>query len=367
MSRHLLPRGYDPGGRLQMAEGRLSAHTAGGTAVEDLFLVHHYPPPDVTSLDALQITGTDASVATVSHEDVRALPTTDVVAVLECAGNGRGLLAHRTPGNQFGLGLFGQSRWRGARLTDLLDRAGFAEDQFATLVVRGADEGLTQPENSRDRFAKALPRGKALHPDTIVAWQVDGQALPAEHGGPMRLVVPGWYGIWWVKWPTQLVLTNHAYDEFDGFWQTRRYTYQDAGGTVLGVVRDQLPRAVLVSPREGAAVTDREPLQILAWAGEQRVTRVDVSVDDGDTWQSAALVERHGTWGWSRWETTLPDGLPRGLRRVAVRASDDGGRTQHREPAANRLGYGCNGIHVVQLDLVATPGPAQEPGSRTAR
>ncbi|CUR60800.1 putative Oxidoreductase, molybdopterin binding [metagenome] len=353
-SQRLLARTFEPGGRLQMAESRLAAHTEQGTPAEDLFLVHHYPRPDVSSLAKLVVVGSDGTSVTLGHDEIRELPRHDVLAVLECAGNGRGLRATRTPGNQFGLGLFGQSRWTGARLSDVLAAAGVADDTFASLIVSSLDEGVTQPEGSHDRFAKALPRDKVLHPDTLVAWQLDGEELPVEHGGPLRLVVPGWYGIWWAKWPEELRLSDEPYDAFDGFWQSTRYTYQDAEGNVQAVVRDQLPRAVVTSPADGADVSGEPELEILAWAGEYAVATVEVSVDDGVTWLPAELVGRAGSWGWSTWRATLT-GLPRGLRRVAVRARDDADRTQDWQPADNRLGYGNNGIHVVQLDLTAVP------------
>ncbi len=370
-AQRLLPRLYDPHGRLQMAEGRLASHRRDDTPVDDLFLVHHYPQPDVAAVDQLRVVGRDDSEVLVSHDAIRGLPRREVLAVLECAGNGRGLLAERAPGNQFGLGLFGQSTWAGASLADVLAAAGFAEDAWATVVLNGADDGVTQPENSHDRFAKALPRVKALHPDTILAWELDGGDLPDAHGGPMRLVVPGWYGIWWVKWPAEIVLSDVPYERFDGFWQSRRYTYQDPTGIVLSVVGEQLPRAVLVSPSDREEVTGDQPLRILAWAGESRVTTVELTVDDGSTWSGAIRVVpgTDSSWAWSHWEAALPAGLPRGLRRVGVRATDAAGRTQDWQPQPNRLGYGNNGIHVVELDLTA-PSPvttAPPPKGRTGK
>jgi hypothetical protein len=353
MTSSLLARLWEPSGRLQMAEGRLSAHTPEGTPVDDLFLVHHYQQPDGGGPDKIRFVGADGATSLLGDADLRALPTRDVVAVLECAGNGRGLRRDRAPGNQFGLGMFGQSRWTGPSLASVLEAAGLGDVPFESLVVSGADEGTTMPEDSHDRFAKALPRDKALHPDTIVAWQLDGQDVPVSHGGPLRLVVPGWYGIWWVKWPQEVRLSPSPSDEFDGFWQSRRYTYQDASGEVLAVVRDQRPRAVVTWPYDGAVVTGDASVEILAWAGEHSVAKVELSVDDGATWVPAHRLGSGSTWEWSRWHGRLPSGLPRGLRRVAVRATDAAGATQDWDGQRDRLGYGNNAIHVVQLDLVA--------------
>ena len=345
----LVPRSYDAAGRLQMAESRLEHHTAEGTAVERLFLVRHYAQPDTAGLRALTVVAEDGQESVVHHNELRGLPARTVMAVLECAGNGRGMLANRAPGNQFGLGLFGQNEWTGASLRDVL--GSMATDRsWETLVVSGLDEGHTMPEDSIDRFAKGLPREKALDPDTILAWEVDGKPVPDEHGGPVRLVVPGWYGIWWVKWPQRIELTTAP---FDGFWQNQRYTYQAPDGTVLAPVADQLPRAVLHSPSAGEYVNGQPPLDILAWAGGNDVALVEFTVDDGQTWLPADRTGDSGRWGWSRWTASLPAGLPRGLRRVAVRATDEGGRTQDWQPEPNRLGYGNNGIHAIEINLVA--------------
>lgn len=347
----LAPRSYDSAGRLQMAEGRLEHHTPEGTAVEDLFLVHHYDQPDTAGLKAVAVVTGDGQERIVTHDELRELPSRTVTAVLECAGNGRGMVARRAPGNQFGLGLFGQNEWTGVSLRDLLGTA-VSDQPWETVVVSGLDEGRTMPEDSHDRFAKGLPREKALDPDTILAWQLNGEPVPDEHGGPLRLVVPGWYGIWWVKWPRRIELTSTP---FHGFWQNQRYTYQAPDGTVIAPVAEQLPRAVLCAPAAGEYVTGESPLEILAWAGGTDVASVEFTVDDGETWHPADRAGDSGRWAWSRWSADLPAGLPRGLRRIAVRATDAGGRTQDWQPEPNRLGYGNNGIHAIEVNLVASP------------
>jgi DMSO/TMAO reductase YedYZ molybdopterin-dependent catalytic subunit len=331
-----------------MAEGHLESNVSGTTEIEDLFLVHHYARPDTAGLTTLTVVGTDGAEVSISHEKLRELPSRKVTAVLECAGNGRGLLARRAPGNQFGLGLCGQAQWEGTSLGRVLEEAGVDSD-FETAVASALDHGVTMPEGSHDRFAKGLPRHKALAADTILAWSVNGEPIPEDHGGPLRLVVPGWYGIWWVKWCQRIELTA---EQFSGFWQNQRYTYQTDDGTVVAPVADQRPRAVLVSPQPGARVHDGAELQFLAWAGEESIVLVEFSIDDGATWQSAEQVEDGGRWSWTRWAAELPPGLPRGVTRISVRATDSAGRQQAAQPDENRLGYGNNGIQVVEVKLV---------------
>ena len=346
----LSPRNYDKSGRLQMAEVPLSAHS--GMQSSAHFVVHHYEQPDVVSQDEVTVTNLEGVSWTLSLDALESLPSREVEAVIECAGNGRGLLKERAPGNQFGLGLFHQARWRGVSLKDVLAQ-GDSSGDWTTLVVDAADEGVTMPEDVHAGFGKGLPRAKALHPDTILAWEVNGEPLSPDHGAPLRLIVPGWFGIWWVKWVQSLRITSTAYD---GFWQKERYTYQSADGTVIAPVGAQLPRAVIVTPEQNDEVMDSDEISILAWAGENAVAAVEFTADDGLTWRIAEPVDTGGsTFTWSRFRAAVPSGLPRGRRKFSVRAIDGTGRTQSWEPATNRLGYGNNGIQTVEVQLVPQP------------
>ena len=169
----------------------------------------------------------------------------------------------------------------------MLEAAGLGDAAYESVVVSGADEGTTMPEDSHDRFAKALPREKALDPDTIVAWQLDGEDVPVEHGGPLRLVVPGWYGIWWVKWPQEIRLSSEPAEAFDGFWQSQRYTYQDVRGRCCPWYVTSCRARCVTWPYDGAVVTGDASVEMLAWAGEHAVSPVELSVDDGATWVPA--------------------------------------------------------------------------------
>lgn len=348
----LIPRKYDVHARLQMAEGRLDRHSEHGTPTENLFVVHHYDQPDTARDGGVELQGLDGREHKLTNQELKSIGSQEQVAVLECAGNARGLRRHRTPGTQFGCGLFGQARWTGVRLADLLDHCGL-EGPWRTAVIHAPDAGWVQPEDTYASFAKGLPREKALEPDTLLAWGLDDMPLPDAHGGPLRLVVPGWYGIWWVKWVRRIELTA---EDFQGFWQRERYTYQDDNGCVRAVVSEQLPRAVILSPLEGQRIRGDHMVRGLAWAGEHALSAVEVSVDDGATWRPAEITEQVAHWGWARWEAPL-QGLPCGVWRVAARATDAGGRTQSWEPEFNRLGYANNGIHILAAEVV----PASKP------
>ncbi|PRZ40848.1 molybdenum-dependent oxidoreductase-like protein [Antricoccus suffuscus] len=344
----LHPRSYDKSGALQMAEVPLIAHRGGLSEAQ--FIVHHYDQPEVADQETLVVTSLDGTSRSIDIETIKSLPTREVTAVLECAGNGRGFLAQRAPGNQFGLGLFHQAKWRGVSVRDILRDDDISQQDWTTLVVQSSDEGVAMPENVHAQFGKGLVRSKALHPDTILAWQVNGQDLPRNHGAPVRLVVPGWYGIWWAKWVKSLALTDRPYKEF---WQHERYTYQTADGTIIAPVTEHLPRAVIVAPESNDEVFDDTEVSILAWAGETPVAAVELTVDDGASWTSATVVEAAPTpFAWGRYRAAISTGLPRGRRRLAVRATDINGRTQSWQPAMNRLGYGNNGIHTIEIELL---------------
>lgn len=350
---HLRPRNYDSRGRLQMAEGSPEKHHRDGTPSNNRFLVHHYDQPDPPRHPHLSVhTHADTTPRRVDLSEVTNLPTRNVRAVLECAGNGRGLRTKRAAGNQFGLGMFSQSGWTGASLRDVLSLAGVEpQDDWTHIVVSAPDRGVTQPENVDASFAKGLPREKALHPDTLVAWQLDDAPIPDEHGGPLRLVVPGWYGIWWVKWVQDITLSH---EPFRGFWQHQRYTYQDQDGNVLEVVERHRARALITAPGDGAVVDDDTVLSGLAWGGEGGIHAVQISFDDGQTWLDTELDAGAGSWAWTPWRALIPAGLPRGLNRAAVRAIDRTGFVQPWEQPQDRLGYGNNAIHQIGVDLVAT-------------
>jgi DMSO/TMAO reductase YedYZ molybdopterin-dependent catalytic subunit len=331
-----------------MAETPVAAHDgAVVTDASELFIVHHYDPPPVGAPDLghvlmRSIAGTETQI---TEADVRGLPAREVTAVLECAGNGRKYLEIKAPGTQFGHGLCGVATWRGVSLRDLLE-ANDARGEFATVVVRGLDAGWAAPENLFSDFAKGLPCEKALHPDTLLAWELNGEPVPHEHGGPLRLVVPGWAGVWWVKWVTEITCTN---DSFHGFWQNQRYRYVGGEYPEPQVVMEQLPRALITSPVAGEYVSSTTTVRGKAWSGAGPISRVEVSVDGGASWLDAGVAEPEGPWMWVDW--TLDVELPAHAALICARATDATGARQEWTSRQNRLGYGNNGIGPIQVSV----------------
>ena len=258
----------------------------------------------------------------------------------------RGFLPTQSPGQQFGHGLVGNAVWTGTSVRAVLEACG-SDLEFDTLVVRGRDAGVTKPEDVYSDYGKGLPRLKALHQDTLLGWEMNGEPLPHLHGGPIRMVVPGWFGTWWVKWIHSLELISGSYD---GFWQTTRYSYQGGDFGHPEIVGGALPRSLICDPAEGQAVVNG-PVRFrgYAWAGENSIATVELSSDGGANWVPCEIDGRCGRYGWVEWTKSLQ--LPNAAREVmvAVRATDSAGRTQSWQSRPNRLGYANNGIHVVTL------------------
>ncbi|WP_306112524.1 MULTISPECIES: sulfite oxidase [Roseovarius] len=348
----LTVRARDAEGNPQMAEGRLP-EGGGITQTDDFFIVHHYAPHKVGSEDwSLEVTKPDGSTAKLVLADIEALPKREVTALLECAGMSRGFLPDKTPGTQFGHGMVGTATWRGPRLSDVLDHLG-VRDGFECVILRGGDEGVTQPENMHSDFSKGLPKEKALDGSTILATEMNGAQLPWLHGGPVRLVVPGWFGVWWVKWPCKLEFSTDR--TYGGFWQKERYTYQDTSGSITGVVGPGLPRAIIQSPEDGDKATKGGSVSVsgIAWAGDQPVEKVELSLDGGKTWTAAELGADEGPFVWRTWRAEVTLDGPPGYNFLSARCTDVSGRVQQTQSAANRLGYGNNDIQTIRLNVTA--------------
>lgn len=344
-------RARDAAGNPQMAEGRLPSDD-GTTPTDEFFIVHHYAPHIVDKDSwSLDVRKPDGSQAEMGLSDLDALPKHEVTALLECAGMSRGFLREKTPGTQFGHGMVGTATWRGPRLSDVIAELEVAPD-FGCVILRGGDEGVTQPENLHSDFSKGLPREKALDQNTILATEMNGEPLPWLHGGPVRLVVPGWFGVWWVKWPRTLEFSSDS--TYDGFWQNQRYTYQNADGSIIDVVGTGLPRAIIQTPEDGAKVAKgKVTITGIAWAGDQPVKEVDVSVDGAKTWVAATLGRDNGPFVWRSWRAEITLEGPPGFNFVSARCTDASGRVQDKESAANRLGYGNNDMHTMKLSVTA--------------
>jgi DMSO/TMAO reductase YedYZ molybdopterin-dependent catalytic subunit len=314
---------------------------------ETHFQRDHFGVPDLDpGTWTLDVGGAAHRALALTIDDLERLPRVSLAVVLECAGHRRAEFDPPARGIPWGIGAVGEAVWTGARLRDVL---GIAEPQGAThVVLEGADAGRTSENGHTTPFARALPLEKALHDDTLLAWEMNGAPLPAAHGAPLRAIVPGWYATDSVKWLTRITL---AAGPFDGHFEVNDYRVRDnrdPGGRRL----TNLPVSSLLTSRaDGAVVPAGETeLRGIAWCGDAQVARVEVSIDDGG-WRLARL--RHPGRPYARAFWTLPWRAEPGDHVVRVRATDERGRSQPDRPRWNERGFANASIHRVRLTVSA--------------
>jgi hypothetical protein len=217
-------------------------------------------------------------------------------------------------------------------LARILERAG-VRTGAVEVVCEGADRG-TEPDHPEPMlFARGLPLAKALHPDTLLAYRMNGEWLTPSHGFPVRLFVPGWYGVASVKWLRRIEVTDRP---FPGYFQTSKYTIQRKGGNGLRteVVGPMQVKSEIIRPHDGAAL-GRGPNRLfgVAWAGEEAVAAVQVSTDGGRSWALADLLGPQVPYSWTLWEYLWEVAQP-GEYSLLARANSAGGRVQpdHHDP-----------------------------------
>jgi sulfane dehydrogenase subunit SoxC len=302
---------------------------------DKFFVRSNGPVPILASASwRLTITGTVERPLSLALSDLQRLPRRTIEAFLECAGNGRTRFDPIPPGTSWRNDAIGNAVWEGVALVDVLDLARL-RPETVDIVSQGGDF----PEMRR-----GLPLAIARDPDTLVVWAMNGEPLPIAHGGPVRLLVPGWAGIASTKWLVALEAIDHA---FAGFWNTDNYVFWDESGDALRPVAEMPPKSVIVAPADVAAMpAGSATIAGWAWSGYGRIERVDVSVDGGSSWQTACLHEgaRHG---WRRWEA--PWQATPGEHRLLARATDERRLSQPFAAPWNAKGYLMNAIHQITV------------------
>jgi DMSO/TMAO reductase YedYZ molybdopterin-dependent catalytic subunit len=322
------------------AEVDLPAQVGVITPTTRFYVRNHF---DIPQLDPatwrLSIGGLVDRPLSLSLAELRRLSSRSLIVTLECAGNGRALLDPPVNGEQWQLGAVSTAEWTGVPLAELLDRAG-AGHNAREVVFRGADRGTPQGQPGAIRFERSLPLDAARNADVLLAYAMNGDPLPGEHGFPLRLVVPGWYGMASVKWLGEIEVTDRL---FTGFFQVDRYVVESDPLSRIRV------RALITEPADGATLPRGDLLiRGLAWSGRASVARVDVAV--GDTWTEARLLDEPLRYAWRRWELpTRVDDV--GGVVLRARATDASGDTQPDRPFWNRLGYGNNVVQSVRVTV----------------
>jgi DMSO/TMAO reductase YedYZ molybdopterin-dependent catalytic subunit len=315
------------------AETRLERQRGLLTPNHLFYLRNNFAYPE--SWPGLHVEGFMSPRAALSLADLARFSQKRFVATVECAGNGRAMLKPPVAGEQWGLGAVSTAEWSGIPLHELL--AGLGVSSSAMEVGFAGTDG----------FVRSLPIEMAMQGDTLLATGMNGAPLPLEHGGPLRLLVPGWYGMASVKWLTRIALLT---EPFEGHFQVERY--------VIGrsPIREMNVRAVITEPEPNTRVKGRAiRVAGYAWTGQGHVAKVELSDDSSARWDEAELLDGAPPYGWTRWEWTWH---PRrsGPAVLLVRAADSTGRVQPLEPSWNELGY-CNNASVPHRVRVASLNP----------
>ncbi|MFJ9097128.1 sulfite oxidase [Streptomyces sp. NPDC102405] len=317
------------------------------------YLLTHYDIPYVPEDTPWQlgIGGRVRRPLALTPAELRSLPRVTTRVTMECAGNGRALLTPRPVSQPWLVEAVGTAEWTGVPLRLLLAEAG-VEDDAVDVVCTGADHGVER--GVEQDYQRALPLGVATgtEPEVLVAYEMNGTPLPPQHGHPLRLVVPGWYGMAHVKWLREITVTDTA---FTGFQQTVAYRLRQHPGDEGEPVTRIAPRALLVPPgfpdfmsRARVVRPGTVTLEGRAWSGRAPVTRAEVSTDAGQSWHEAQLEPDAGhRWAWRRWHLNWR--AEPGEYVLSARATDAEGHTQPLEQPWNRGGFTNNLVQRVQV------------------
>ena len=287
----------------------------------------------------------------------RDFPAAEVAAVCQCSGNRRGLFVPHVTGVEWGAGAMGNARWKGARLRDVLGKAGIKPDAIE-IVLDGAD-GPVMP--GTPDFVKSIPIAKAMDENTLIAYEMNGEPLPHLNGFPARIVVPGWTGTYWVKQVTSIQAVAKPYD---GFWMKSAYRIPTGRFPVIDrfvsqetaantPITEMVVNSLIVNVAAGQKVQAGQPLEIggVAWDGGAGVARVDVSIDNGRTWTMAELGPDHGRFAFRRFRLAATP-TARGPIVVSARASNRAGEAQTFDLIANPAGYHHNVVQRIAVEVV---------------
>jgi len=307
------------------------------------YLLIHYDIPDVDADEwALSIDGRVEKPLKLTLGDLRERPEQEVTATMECAGNGRALLAPHVVSQPWLLEAVGNARWTGVSLRAILEEADPLDDAIE-VVFTGLDRGFEK--GVEQSYQRSLELDVALAEDVLLAYEMNGEPLLPQHGFQLRLLVPGWYGMTNVKWLTAITVVD---EPFQGYQHTAAYRYRDTEDDEGTPVTRMVPRALMVPPgipdfntRERTVPVGPCPLEGRAWSGWAPISRVEVSTDGGQTWADAALEPLESRWGWRGWRYEWAADEP-GVYVLCCRAHDEAGNVQPDEAQWNVGGYSNN-------------------------
>jgi DMSO/TMAO reductase YedYZ molybdopterin-dependent catalytic subunit len=315
-----------------------------------LFYVRtHFPIPNIDKNKwRLRIEGEVDAPFEVAFDELIKLKSRRIPATLECAGNNRNFLKPKVKGVQWGLGAVGNAEWTGVPLSMLLDRARL-KSAAREVILEGADSGeLEEAKAPRGKihFARSIPMAKAA--DVLLAYKMNGEDLPPEHGFPVRAIVPGWYAVASIKWLTRIVVTDRP---FNGYYQTLDYAIWKNGE--LDPLREMQTKAQIAWPKHGDTVAAGSNVRVhgAAWTGKGEIKRVELTVDGGSTWKEAKLTGEPQHSAWRLWEFDWKTPSKPGAETLIARATDSNGNTQPADRDPNRGTYMINHLLPIEVQV----------------
>ncbi|MEM1283024.1 MAG: sulfite oxidase [Chlamydiota bacterium] len=313
------------------------------TPTPNAYVRTNFGVPELPDDHVIEVGGAVHTPLKLSIADLRKMPQRTVTATMECAGNDRLAMRPFPEGEPWRSGALSTMTWTGVPLATVLEMAGVLDEAIEVLTT-AADTGLRDDAEGEVRYARALPIADALLEDTLLALSMNGEPLTPDHGAPLRLVVPGWYGMASVKWITRIDLIS---EPFEGYFQKKRYVYDDQSG--LAPVDRIRVKSIITQPVDGANTSREANIRGWAWSGNGLITRVEVKVDGESTWREAKVEKSDSSHAWTPWSLSLS--LPYSGRFViSTRATDASGATQPNEIVWNRLGYGNNAVRYFVIE-----------------
>jgi DMSO/TMAO reductase YedYZ molybdopterin-dependent catalytic subunit len=311
------------------------------------YVRNHFQIPNLDpAAFRLSVGGNVERPLSLSIRDLQNMRSQTLVVTLECAGNGRTLFERPTEGEKWAVGAVSTAEWTGVPMSEILDRAG-VRTEANEVLFRGADCGSVDVQPESIRFERSLRLDDVRGGDVLLAYAMNGEPLPIQHGYPLRVIVPRWYAVASVKWLTEIELIDRP---FLGHYQGDKYRYEweRADRIVHEPVTLQRVRALITEPASDADVPQGEvAIRGVAWSGAAPIARVEVSIGGGP-WQEARLVGERNRYSWQWWELmTRVEGSSTVVLRA--RATDLADRVQPERAEWNRLGYGNNAIQDVPI------------------
>jgi DMSO/TMAO reductase YedYZ molybdopterin-dependent catalytic subunit len=333
------------------------------TPTELFYIRSHFPIPALDGASyQLRIDGAVRRPFTLSYEELRSMPSETRVATLECAGNSRVFLVPQVQGAQWELGAVSNAEWTGVPLRALLERAELADDA-CEIVLEGADRGTPKEEPVPPEpisYAWSVPRAKAIQPEVLIAYRMNGRDLPQDHGYPVRAIVPGHYGMASVKWLTRIQAVR---EPFHGYWNTSDYAYWASmdGKPVRRPLGEMQLKSEIARPRVYETLIPNRIYTVFgaAWAGETEVAEIAVSTDGGRTWAEAEFLDPVRRHAWRRWKFDWLTPREPGQYTLLARAKDAGGLIQ---PDKHDQNYGTYVInHSLPIEVFVDGSGGQRP------